>query len=280
MRAIKTGSSRAIFVRITYDWLMPLSDDAELILGLVPESSPIGNKSICKALGWDFQDSRFWTARKELIDAGLVIRGKGNGGSTTRVLPDEVATNPDSDALSTSIQQETDLYQPMLKVLRQGWSSDRGVNPVAVVDTSRQGKKDTGGRWTRPDLVVVTVRQFKYLPGKFLELIKFEVKLLSGLDVMAVYEALSHRRSATHAYVAVYGPDSELSAGAKSRVDEVCSLAREHGIGVIYFSDPDDYETWDEQVAPERHEPDPSDLNNFITVQLKDFHDIIAEAIR
>jgi hypothetical protein len=32
----------------------------------------------------------------------------------------------------------------------------------------------TGGRWTRPDLVSVAVRTYRYLPGKHMEVVTFE----------------------------------------------------------------------------------------------------------
>jgi len=56
------------------------------------------------------------------------------------------------------------------------------------------------------------VRTYRYLPGKYMEVVTFEVKPFDAIDVKAVYEALAHLRSSTHAYVILHvpnGPDEQ-----------------------------------------------------------------------
>ena len=115
----------------------------------------------------------------------------------------------------------------------------------------------------------IGVRTFAHVPGRFLDVITFEVKPAEAVDVTAVYEALSHRRSATESYVIFHIADDELLA-LELTLTEICAEARSHGIGVIVAGDPQRYETWDERVQAERHEPDPARLDDFVESQVSE----------
>jgi hypothetical protein len=149
--------------------------------------------------------------------------------------------------------------------------------------TASQGRKATGVRWTRPDLVSVAVRTYRYLyrylPGKYMEVVTFEVKPSDAITVTAVYEALAHLRSATHAYVIYHVPDDDAES-VKPVIEEARRVGRAHGVGVITMSDPKDWDTWDELEEARRVEPDPERLDEFINVQLsQEAHDQIARAL-
>jgi hypothetical protein len=87
--------------------------------------------------------------------------------------------------------------------------------------------------------------------------------------VQAVYEALAHRRTATHSYVLLHVP-SDQAVVLDEAIQNVRTVARSHGIGVVVAADPSDYSTWDEQEEAQRVEPDPERLNLFIDTQLSD----------
>lgn len=136
-----------------------------------------------------------------------------------------------------------------------------------VIDcTARQGRRDTGGMWTRPDVALASCSRFKFVPGIQLELNTFEIKTFDGLDVTSVYEALAHRRAAHYSYVVAYIPESERPA-RKSLLDRLCLDSESHGIGLIVVANPDEYETWDFEIEPSRNDPDPADLDLFIRTQ-------------
>jgi len=132
-----------------------------------------------------------------------------------------------------------------------------------------QGRRNTGGTWTRPDIVVAAFRLFQFLPGKFFDLISFEVKPSWSIDVTAVYEALAHRRAATQAFVWLHCPadQAEDQQEALNRIEDECER---HGVGMIVAADPNDYSTWDTRVDAIRTEPDPEYLNDFIAQQFSD----------
>ncbi len=256
----------------------PKDDPAEMYNHLPEDGSTITNPRLQAELGWS--DERYWAARDQLEDAKLVVRGRGRGGVLRRIvdtpIPSEnttvvahtVTTTEEAiEVVESTTVREDLLYQPILSVLTGDWIQDRRSDPIATEITARQGRRSTGGTWSRPDLVSVEVKAYEYVPGKFLEVVTFEVKPVDAIDVSAVYEALAHRRAATHAYVMLHVPSDQTST-YEAAVTEVRLVARSHGIGLIVMADPADYSTWDELEEAERVEANPERLNQFIESQL------------
>jgi hypothetical protein len=73
--------------------------------------------------------------------------------------------------------------------------------------TARQGKKATGGKWSRPDITAVSIRTFTHLPNKYLDVWTFEVKSVDWLDVTAIFEAAAHGSRATRSYALLQIPE-------------------------------------------------------------------------
>ncbi len=230
-----------------------------------------GNVFLQRELGWG--DDRYWPIRDRLVDLGKLELGRGKGGSVSLVLqtgPGETAEAPEATPEPASPNvPEGDLYEPVAKVLRGEWARDKRFRNCIVEVTARQGRRDTGGTWTRPDLVVAALRVFAHVPGKFFDLITFELKPLDGIDVTGVFEALSHRRAATQAYLWLHVPvGSESNKDVAATLARIGEEARRHGVGLIVGSDPADYSSWDRQLEAARFEPDPESLNEFIAQQL------------
>lgn len=224
-----------------------------------------GNVRLRTSLGWN--DDQYWIIRDRLVDSGRLMLGRGKGGSVTLVQPvgnegaDSAAAVPTAEA----IVSETDLYQDIAQVLGKEWARDMRFRNSIVEVTALQGRRDTGGKWTRPDIVVAGLRVFPHVPGKFFDLVTFEVKPSNGIDISAVFEALAHRRAATQSYVWLHVPLAGQSADLLERLTDE---ARRHGIGLIVASKPSEYDTWDIIVQAARVEPDPEDLNGFIARQV------------
>jgi hypothetical protein len=256
--------------------------EEQLLAGVPADGTSVGNKALREQLGWD--EDTYWKVRNQSIAGGRLEKGRGKGGSVKRVVASEaleaIAEQADevADEARELYEVEAQLYEPMRDVIANAWAKSRGITPTTVEITARQGKRDTGGRWTRPDIVSVAVQTFPHLPGKFIEVVTFEIKPSDDIDVIAVYEALAHRRSATHAYVVLHVPVTDEQRLAV-RIDELASVARSHGVGVIVASDPADYDTWDERESAERVEPDPARLDQFIASQLSGKADV-ATAVR
>jgi hypothetical protein len=250
-----------------------LTTDQQALLDQLPRGGgTISNAALQEKLGWG--SDRYFSVRDVLVDAGYIVRGRGRGGtvrvSTSRpdaapvIEPAELAQD-----VEAAIKGELALYEPMRQVIATDWARDHRTDPLAVEITAQQGRRATGGTWSRPDIVSVEVRTFAYVPGKHREVVTFEVKPAAAINVQAVYEALAHRRAGTHAYVLLHVPPREAGRLGDA-IDDVADVARQHGIGVVTVGDPAAYQTWDEREEARRVEPDPERLDAFIATQLSE----------
>lgn len=243
-------------------------DQKALLSKLPTNGEPVSNQALQRQLEWD--SDRYYAVRKVLIDKGLVLRGRGRGGSIRLWVEHDVPSDPVSAPSRAAEKSEQILYQAMRDVICGEWAEERNIRPLAVEITAHQGIAATGGKWSRPDIVSVEVRTFPYVPGTFLEVVTFEIKPVSAINVVAVYEALAHRRAATHSYVLLHVPSGEEGA-LQEAISQVVEVGQEHGVGVITVGDdPSDYSHWTEYVEARRADVDPERLNEFITTQLSD----------
>jgi hypothetical protein len=239
------------------------------LLAKVPEgeSQSIGNKSLREQLDWE--KDRYWDIRNRLIEDGVLVKGGGKGGSVKRT-PNVVENSAEAaeadEPVAAVPAKESDLYEPLLKELKENWGPEHRLENLAVEITAVAGSKATG-KWTRPDITMVGYKLFPFVPGKHFDLTVFEVKPHWAVDVTVVYEALAHRRAATRAYALLHVPEDRKEA-LEPALEEICGEAKKFGVGVITVSQPDDYDTWDELVEPTRHEPDPERMNDFLAQQL------------
>lgn len=146
---------------------MELNKDEKALLDHLPsDGSAVGNRTVQRTLRWN--DSRYWAIRNSLVDKGLILRGRGRGGSVRRteienatdtvIIPVSVGIDSIPDAaekIESTVRREIELYEPMAGVIRQDWAHDRRASPLAVEVTAFQGRRATGGTWSRPDIVSI-----------------------------------------------------------------------------------------------------------------------------
>jgi hypothetical protein len=251
-----------------------LTDDERTLLNHIPDDGEsVGNTALRRSLGWI--DAKYWEVRDSLIDKNLVILGRGKGGSVRRKLdvltPTEDAARPDAPIEADRQREavEERLYKPIASVLEKTWSKDVRLDEFFIQITARGGRRETGGTWTRPDVVAVYVSNHQHIPGKFVEVVAFEVKTHENCDVTSVYEALAHLRAATRSYVLVVVREDELR-NLEKLLDQMAVEAGRHGIGLIVASNEENYDTWDFQVEAVAHPTDLAKLDEFIEAQISD----------
>ena len=164
---------------------------------------------------------------------------------------------------------EVSYYRALIRELDQHWAEQPGREYhlrqrfLRVLDTHHGGRR-MDGFWARPDITLLGGKVLPYLPGKFLDVVTFEVKL--GMPVQGLYEALAHRRRANYAYVLYIWLDHWEPPGLMDQATVVAEATRQ-GIGVILARQEDDFATWNELVSPIRHSPDPQQLHDFLETQ-------------
>ena len=262
----------------TRDSRMDLAQKPEyskLLLSFIPESGEsIGNVSLRDRLkrsiagnGDELTDQDYWSLRDGLIDEGLIEQGRGRGGSVRRsVLIASTSSPPTAPEIAAAKTAEVSLYDPIHAAITSGYVKENRIKRFVSELTAAQGRRATGGKWTRPDLTIVAVRTYRFTPGKRLEVITFEVKPSLDTAIEGVYEALAHSAFAHRTYLVVdcrqYGEDGNIP---DERIIQECSR---HGVGYITFDDPSDYGTFTIQVSARLKEADPYEVDNFISTQL------------
>jgi hypothetical protein len=248
----------------------------------------MGNGALQKALGWP--QERYWAVHRDLVDAGVIVAGRGRGGSVILVVPETIedarlsaSSLPKAEIAAVSQElveatqaaeqqpeiRELDLYGPALTQLRNHWSNRKQLLHGAYEITALQGRRDTGGSWSRPDIVGAGLRKFEYLPDRVMEVYTFEVKAEYDVSIKGVLEALAHREAATRAYVVYHIGRKPWDEYAEAQRIEL--LAARHGVGVIAASDINDLNgCWDERVTAVRSSSDPEALDRFIKSTLTD----------
>ncbi|MDQ7261984.1 hypothetical protein NM680_09265 [Paracoccus sp. PS-1] len=240
----------------------------------------IGNRALRELLGW--ADEKYWGIHQQLFEAGKIEKGRGNGGTVilagndNPVVVAEAAARQEkvseliseASALVQTDIRELELYEPVLRQLQKSWAARLGLYESHCEITALQGRRDTGGSWSRPDLVVVGVKKYEFLPDKILDVFSFEVKPAYDISIKGVLEALAHREAATKSYVIYHTAGRDFRDSPEAvRIEEI---ALRHGVGVYAAKDINDFDTWDERASATRGHPDPDNLERFIKMTLSD----------
>jgi hypothetical protein len=253
-----------------------ISDKEIFLRRLEASGGRAANGQLRQTLGWD--EDKYWRALRGLYEDGRIERGRERGGTVLLVAPDGAGTSSEDVAVEAEgiaepekpivatpepgFVAELQLYEPVLKQLQKRWARERDLDECHCEVTALQGRRDTGGSWSRPDLCIMGSRTFEYYPARAFELHTFEVKAANDVTIKGVLEALAHREAATRAYVLYHTAGKDfLSYPESARIEE---LAGRHGIGVIAAHTIDDFDSWEERVSAPRSLADPEAMNTFI----------------
>ncbi len=220
---------------------------------------PIGNASLRK-LTKTKSAPGYWDARDAMRRVGLIELGRGRGGSVRRAeqYVDVHASAADEAPTGLEVRLYVGIKARLEEIIR-----DEGRFDDQILETTgTQGRRQTGGRWSRPDLTLVGLRRFDVLAGAHLEVQTFEVKTADGFDLVALHEARAHRRRAHRSYVVVDLEDAD----DEERIGDLVDEARDLGVGLISFVETNgEWKYWHD---PDLTLPDPVELDSFLSNQL------------
>jgi hypothetical protein len=240
-----------------------LSAEAKKLLGLIPSDGVfIGNTTLQRR---SKLAKRYWKVRKELVAGGYVSRGKGRGGSVARLVVSGKAAPPIARRKGKLlVRRESELYEPLKKWLAEDWGKDveGGDFFEALVTGTPRLKKRDGGQWSRPDVTLVQVNSYGYLPEPILEVTTFEVKRFSDAEnIRSVYEAAAHSRWAHFSYLVaeVPNPDYEFSERFVSELERF-------DIGLIFMWQvkKGKWRFEEQEWETDRLHPGPEELNGLL----------------
>jgi hypothetical protein len=252
-----------------------LSDRDRFINSLPRDGGFRTNKEVRDDLG--LTRDRYWDVRAGLLDEGVIIISRGHGGRVALKAPVDQLRALQTEPLSAQvkeeiaeakeeIREEVELYEPFANSIKNR-AKDEGLEQTVVEIIARQGRRHTGGLWSRPDICQISVQNLPYLGQKVVEVTTFELKA-APCNVDAVYETLSHSRRAHRSYLAIFCPDS--GGEVKRQLERIKLECARTGVGLITFSDPGDFETFETLVEPTGNWADLSEVNEFVATQIAD----------
>jgi hypothetical protein len=192
---IDAGLARAIGGRLARTSVVPddLSVEAEMLLNALPaDGSTAGNLSLRSKL--DFDDETYKKAKRELLDAGQVIRGVGYGGTLAKagVRVSESEPEPSGPGL---VGREDELYAPFAEWLESSFEDQELAFARAKITATARGRSRATGRWSRPDVTAIQVLRYEWLPEITVEVSSYEIKRAKdAANLESVYEAAAHGR--------------------------------------------------------------------------------------
>ena len=110
----------------------------------------------------------YWVSEQDLVDDKRIERRRGRYGGIF-LLPDKEEEQYDTTLDTVPIkaaeqehQKESYFYQPVLNEILAHWTEQPGFEHVFGAVTAAQGRRQTGGRWSRPDIVFCTVSDWLF----------------------------------------------------------------------------------------------------------------------
>ena len=239
--------------------------DKQRMLDAIPrDGAHIGNSAL-KAL-LNMREDRYWSVKDELVKDGLIASARGRGGGVYRI-QNVSHTSPPTNVVGYKYSDENSLYEPFIQSIKDGFADQEDFQEHIIEQTAHQGSRNTHGIWTRPDVTLIGIRTYSYHP-KTMEIITFELKHINGFNIAAVFETAAHTRFANRSFLAVYFPKDEGVFIDEELRKEVGLLCERFEIGLIFFKDPGDFNTFDFDVEAIWSQPDPAAQDDFIERQI------------
>ncbi len=238
-----------------------------IMLSLVPRNgNSIGNAKLMnkffkrsESIVPNLEEDDYWEIRNELVSAGTLTKGKGRGGS---VILTEQANRREAEY---EIGENSQLRDYFYKMLSEYWVKEQGIREFVLEKSSPQEGRRVIGTGTAPHLTLISIGKYTFIPGKVLEVMSFDVRQRDTFHVTDVFRAAAHHAFAHKSCLAIHISRKGLASPDLERIKSEC---RKLLVGLIVFTDPNDYKTTDLLVEPIRIEPDPRDINDFITKQI------------
>ena len=147
---------------------------------------------------------------------------------------------------------------------------------VEITADKQKGRSGTGGTWTQPDIVILSVTNNKFVsPKRSIELITFEVKIKGSISVTGVFEALSHRELAHRSCVIYYCSEAEFEQANAKEDGRILEFAQRNGVGVIVIDSDEERESSDRFIVRTQAEyrtPRSEVLDYFVDKAFKEYH--------
>lgn len=124
-------------------------------------------------------------------------------------------------------------YPHIAKSLCNLWEEDNYDKSQFYIETTARRNSKIAGPWTRPDFTIVSHKKFPWTIGYEFDVVTFEAKRIDSLNVLAVFEALSHMSAATRSYIVFPIDEVAWIERDKEQAQRVKDECVRHGVGLI-----------------------------------------------
>lgn len=221
-----------------------LSDKANTLWNLIPKNGDWtkNNELKRKLRPRGFSTDDFWRYRKELLDKDLIEIGRGQGGRTRRADSQVKIFAKEIEAGSEIAASESKLWDPVAEWLlknkkpdleQEAFKHHKAHARVFVKNTASQHRV---GKWSNPDVMLVSIVHYSVLKKKDWIIYSYEIKSSKYpyklRDPANVFEAASHQKFAHYSYLVF----ETIEAGANEQPPEEISDALDRfGVGFAWF---------------------------------------------
>jgi len=251
----------------------------QILARLPRDGSFVSNNKIYEPLSMTPEE--FAAIQAEMIDEGMVVIGRGRYGRTARVQEgNDNGILYDSDA-ELGVADESELYDPVKAYFDRKWKRNYEPSPPNLYISEITAKQYPRiGITSIPDLSILTIMNYDFVPGNILELITIEVKKYGDLTLSAVYEAASMMVVCHRSYLVFEWVQDEDFLRSDSNAEYILTEAKRFGIGLVQMRPIDDG-SWEFKTVlePKLNNPEYGELNSFIEVRFKNEHARIRGAL-
>lgn len=126
-------------------------------------------------------------------------------------------------------------YRSVESALHGIWQHEGYEKSQYYLENTARRDSKIAGRWTRPDFTMVSYKKFPWTIGSEFDVVTYEVKRADTSNVLAVFEALSHRSAATRSYVVFPLDEDTWIKNDRDQAARVKDECVRHGIGLIFM---------------------------------------------
>jgi hypothetical protein len=150
--------------------------------------------------------------------------------------------------LSTSIGLDLSISDLFISGLEKWALENQFSNYFIEALKGNDSPNDLARYGKRPDVMMVSVETFQFVPNKHMEIFSYCVRKSGEWSLDATYEAAGHLRFSNRSYLALQKDlRTGAPAGLQARIEEEC---RRLGVGLIVCEDPSDYSTFQIRLSP------------------------------
>ena len=244
----------------------------QILARLPRDGSFISNNKIYEPLG--MTPENYAEILEELLSEGSVVVGRGRYGRTARANGINGNGQVDYSSIEYGAENKNELFEPVKDYFDRKWKHNYEPSPPNLYLSEITARQHPRVGITKiPDISILTIMNYDFVPGNHLEVITIEVKRYKNLNLTTVYETASMNLISHRSYLVFEWLEEDDFLNADPNSELILNEAKRFGIGLVQMK-PIDNGKWGFKILhePKLTTPELGDLNSFIEVRFKNDH--------